>query len=128
MNQWTSEVRGIMSLLSSKHLLPFHIGGIFIHNQLEAFIIASKLNHSTIQIHVEKANKDIRGLYPAILKELLEHHFQNEKWVNREEDMGLENLRRSKQSLHPVKMIHKYRIYENQTIIEKANDHDLRRY
>lgn len=121
----TSEVRGIMSLLSSKHLLPFHIGGIFIHNQLEAFIIASKLNHSTIQIHVEKANKDIRGLYPAILKELLEHHFQNEKWVNREEDMGLENLRRSKQSLHPVKMIHKYRIYENQTIIEKANDHDL---
>lgn len=118
----TSEVRGIMSLLSSKHLLDFEIGGIFIDNQMEAFIIASRLNHSTIQIHVEKANKKIRGLYPAILKELLEHHFQDEKWINREEDMGLENLRRSKQSLHPVKMIHKYRIYENHTVIKKANE------
>lgn len=120
----TSEVRGIMSLLSSQNLLPFHIGGIFIHHQLEAFIIASQLNHSTIQIHVEKANKDIRGLYPAILKELLDHHYHDEKWVNREEDMGLENLRRSKQSLHPVKMIYKYRIYENQTVIQKAEAED----
>ena len=120
----TSEVRGIMSLLSSKHLLPIHIGGIFINHQLEAFIIASRLNHSTIQIHVEKANKDIRGLYPAILKELLEHHYHEEKWVNREEDMGLENLRRSKQSLHPVKMVKKYRIYERNITIQKAKEED----
>lgn len=120
----TSEVRGIISLLSSNGLLKFHIGGIFIHNQLEAFIIASRLNHSTIQIHVEKANKDIRGLYPAILKELLDHHFLDEVWVNREEDMGLDNLRRSKQALHPIRMIEKYRIYENQTFIQKAEDND----
>ena len=92
--------------------MDFEVGGIFIDEQMEAFIIASRLKHSTIQIHVEKANKEIRGLYPAILKELLEHHFPDEKYVNREEDMGLENLRKSKQSLHPLKMIHKYCIYE----------------
>lgn len=121
----TSEVRGIMYLLSSKHLLDFEVGGIFINGQMEAFIIASRLKHSTIQIHVEKANKDIRGLYPAILKELLENHFPDEKYVNREEDMGLENLRKSKQSLHPIKMVKKYCITLNDSYIVKANDDDF---
>lgn len=120
----TSEVRGIMYLLSSKHLLDFEVGGIFIDGHMEAFIIASRLKHSTIQIHVEKANKDIRGLYPAILKEMLEHHFPDECMINREEDMGLENLRKSKQSLHPIKMIHKYCITEKKLEISQANDCD----
>ena len=92
---------------------------------MEAFIIASRLKHSTIQIHVEKANKDIRGLYPAILKEMLEHHFPDEQYVNREEDMGLENLKKSKLSLHPIKMIEKYRIYEKDEYIGQASDDDL---
>ena len=120
----TSEVRGIMSLLSSKHLLDFEVGGIFIDGHMEAFIIASRLKQSTVQIHVEKANKEIRGLYPAILKELLEHHFIDEKYVNREEDMGLENLRKSKQSLHPLKMIHKYRITLQKIEIRQAKIDD----
>ncbi len=120
----TSEVRGIMSLLSYHDVIDFKIGGIFINERLEAFIIASKLNHSTIQIHVEKANKDIRGLYPALLKEFLGHHYKGYLYINREEDMGLENLRKSKLSLHPIKMIHKYRIYERKIEISKATNDD----
>ena len=121
----TSEVRGIMSLLSSQHCLDFEMGGIFIDQHLEAFIIASRLKHETVQIHVEKANKAIRGLYPAILKEMLSRHYSEEKYVNREEDMGLENLKKSKQSLHPIKMIHKYRITLKNFRVEKAKDSDI---
>ena len=121
----TSEVKGIMYLLSSRHMLEFEVGGIFINGQMEAFIIASRLKHSTIQIHVEKANKDIRGLYPAILKEMLEHHFPDEQYVNREEDMGLENLKKSKLTLHPIKMNEKNRIYEKDEYIGQASDDDL---
>lgn len=120
----TSEIFGIMYLLSSKHLLDFEVGGIFIDGVMEAFIIASKLKHQTIQIHVEKANKNIRGLYPAILKEMLEHHFPDELYINREEDMGLENLRKSKQSLHPIKMIHKYKITKKNIHMKKASVKD----
>lgn len=120
----TSEIFGIMFLLSTKHLLDFEVGGIFIDNVMQAFIIASKLNHSTIQIHVEKANKHIRGLYPAILKEMLEHHFPDELYINREEDMGLENLKKSKLSLHPIKMINKYKIYLKDIKIRQAKDRD----
>lgn len=89
----TSEIRGIMTLLSYQNQLDFKAAGIFIDGEMEAFTIASMLKHQTIQIHVEKANKDIRGLYPAILKHLLENSYPDALYVNREEDMGLENLR-----------------------------------
>jgi len=120
----TSEIFGIMYLLSSKHLLDFEVGGIFIDDVMQAFIIASKLPHDTVQIHVEKANKNIRGLYPAILKEMLEHHFEGALYINREEDMGLENLRKSKKALHPCKMIEKYRLTLRQTCVLKATIDD----
>lgn len=119
-----SEIYGIMYLLSAKNLLNFEVGGIFIDNVMEAFIIASKINHNTVQIHVEKANKNIRGLYPAILKELLEHHFHEELYINREDDMGLDNLRKAKMSLHPIKMIKKYRVTLNKLYIDLANSTD----
>jgi hypothetical protein len=114
-----AEVFGILLLLSA-NLLDIKAGAIYINHKMEAFIIASKINDSTVQIHVEKANKNIRGLYPAILKELLEHHYKDELYVNREDDMGLENLRKAKLSLHPIYMVEKYRIYENNTYITNA--------
>ncbi|MBO6047246.1 MAG: GNAT family N-acetyltransferase [Erysipelotrichaceae bacterium] len=120
----TSEVHGILYLLSSNHLLDIKLGGIFIKNELKAFIIASPLKHNTIQIHVEKADKTIRGLYPAILKEFLEHEYPNYEYVNREEDMGLENLRISKKRLHPAFMIEKYRIFRNWSSMGKATATD----
>ncbi len=121
----TSEVRGVMYLLSSKNILDFEVGGIFIAGKMEAFAIASRLKHSTVQIHVEKANKDIRGLYPAILKSMLERHYSDVLYVNREEDMGLENLRKSKRALHPIKMINKYIITRKNIQILQANIQDL---
>lgn len=120
----TSEIYGIMNLLSNHSKLNFKVGGIFIDEVMQAFIIASRLNHQTIQIHVEKANKKIRGLYPAILKEFLEHHYSDDLYINREEDMGLDNLKKSKLALHPIKMIHKYRITLKNFSIQQASDHD----
>lgn len=121
----TSEIYGILYLLSTRHLLKFEVGGIFIDDVMEAFIIASQLNHQTIQIHVEKANKNIRGLYPAILKELLERHYKEDLYINREEDMGLDNLRKSKLALHPIKMIKKYKITLKNLHIMQAHDNDF---
>ena len=52
-----SEYIGIVYLLVHRHELEIKTGCIYINGQLEAFIIGSLLKHSTVQIHVEKANK-----------------------------------------------------------------------
>lgn len=120
-----SEVYAILYLLSSDHMLDIKMGGIFIDDELKAFTIASPLNHSTIQMHIEKADKNIRGLYPAICKEFLEHEFPGYKYVNREEDMGLENLRIAKTQLHPCMMIEKSRVFINDSSMALANSEDV---
>ena len=120
-----SEYIGIVYLLVHRHELNIKTGCIYIDNKLEAFIIASPLKHNTIQIHVEKANKDIRGLYVAIGKFFLEKNYEGYEFVNREEDMGLESLRKAKQMLHPIKMIKKYTIVLNEQSIVQADDNDL---
>lgn len=121
----TSEVFGIMYLLSTQDQLPIKIGGIFINDELKAFMIGSPLKHETIQIHIEKADKTIRGLYVTLRKEFLEHECADFKYVNREEDMGIENLRISKERMHPCKMVEKSRIYINDAIVDQANDEDI---
>ena len=54
------------------------------------------------QILIEKADIDYPGLYAVINQKFLEHEWAGTKLVNREEDMGVEGLRKAKQSYHPV--------------------------
>ncbi|MDD2495013.1 MAG: GNAT family N-acetyltransferase [Thomasclavelia sp.] len=103
-----SEFQAIMYLLFNKDSLSIKTGCIYIDNKLEAFTIASPLNHNTIEIHIEKANKNIRGLYVAIGKMFLENNYHDYELVNREEDMGMFSLRKSKMNLHPCKFVEKY--------------------
>lgn len=120
-----SEYIGIVYLLVHRHELNIKTGCIYIDDQLEAFIIGSPLKHRTVQIHVEKANREIRGLYVAIGKFFLENNFRDFEYVNREEDMGLESLRKAKQMLHPIKMVKKYDVVLNNLTVKKATDDDL---
>ena len=64
--------------------------------------------------HVEKANTELRGLYNYLEKEFLLHSYPKTGFVNREDDMGLENLRRTKESMHPVRLERKYTILEKE--------------
>ena len=84
------------------------VGGIYIDEKLEAFTFGEMLNDDTVVVHVEKANPEIRGLYVAINKLFLENEFPNVEFVNREEDLGLEGLRKAKLSYKPIKLVEKY--------------------
>ncbi|EPZ55659.1 hypothetical protein H477_3018 [[Clostridium] sordellii ATCC 9714] len=63
-------------------------------------------------IHIEKANPEIRGLYPYINQQFLVNEFPDVELVNREEDLGLEGLRKAKLSYHPCKFVEKYTVTE----------------
>ncbi len=119
-----NELKGI------KHLLDYGIDifccGIYIDGILEAVSISSLLNDKTVQIHVEKANRTIRGIYVALLKFMLEHQYKDILYINREDDIGVEGLIVAKTQLHPIKKLKKYMIVEKNLSIKKAKDKDLK--
>ncbi len=83
-------------------------GAILIDGKVAAFTFGEKLNSDTAVIHVEKADSNIRGIYTAINQSFVEHEWSDMIYINREEDMGLDGLRRAKESYRPIKMIEKF--------------------
>ena len=107
------ELKGIKELIRHSNDMNLDMFGVFIDGKLEAFTLGTYLKREeTAYIHVEKANPEIRGLYPFINQQFLIHCFPTAKWVNREDDMGLEGLRKAKMSYNPAFMAKKYNVYE----------------
>ena len=105
------EVHGIHEILKNCSTLPVEMGGVYIDDKMEAFTIGSlNARENMAVIHIEKANPDIRGLYQYINREFLIHEFPDVKLVNREDDLGLEGLRKAKMSYNPVGFERKYLI------------------
>lgn len=90
--------------------LNLKAGAILIDGKLEAFTLGEPLNPETVVIHIEKANPAFDGLYPMINQAFLENQWSDYRFVNREQDLGEEGLRRAKESYFPDHMIHKYTI------------------
>lgn len=84
-------------------------GGIIkINGKPAAFTVGEEINDQTYLIHFEKALKDYDGLYPAINNEFAARKLSKYKYINREEDMGIEGLRRAKLSYRPAILLEKY--------------------
>lgn len=109
-----SEFKAIKRIFKNYEKLKdtLKISGIYIDSKLEAFSIGEMLNDNMAVIHVEKANADTRGLYPYINQQFLLNEFSDVEFVNREEDLGIEGLRKAKLSYHPVKFAEKYTVIE----------------
>jgi len=85
-------------------------GAILIDEKVEAFTLGEPLNSETVVIHIEKANPAYDGLYPAINQAFLEQEWSGYTYVNREQDLGEEGLRKAKESYFPHHMVNKYAI------------------
>ena len=81
-------------------------------NEVLAMTMGSRLSENTFDIHFEKARDDADGAYPAINCEFarfLRMKYPEVKFLNREDDMGLEGLRKAKLSYYPDHMVEKYK-------------------
>lgn len=76
-------------------------GAIRVNGRIIAFTIGEKLTEDTFVVHVEKAFGEIHGAYTIINQQFIEHEASKFKYINREEDMGLESLRKAKLSYQP---------------------------
>lgn len=109
----TSEETGVFRIFENCFLLDSKIGGVYIDNKLEAYSIGC-YNPATkyAYIHIEKANPEIRGLYNYINQQFLIHEFPEAEFVNREDDLGQEGLRKAKMTYRPAYLAEKYIIRE----------------
>lgn len=75
-----------------------------------AMTMGSRMFEDTVDVHFEKALPDVNGAYPAINREFaryIREKYPEVRFLDREEDMGLEGLRRAKQSYYPHHMVRK---------------------
>lgn len=78
--------------------------------KIVGFTIGEQLNSDTFVVHIEKASSEVQGAYPAICNEFARRYAGSFKYINREEDLGIEGLRKSKLSYHPVFLHEKYTV------------------
>lgn len=104
------EIDGIEYILDHVDALESKLAGIYIKEKLEALTIGSLINDNEAVIHVEKANHSFRGLYPYINQQFLLEVFPSVDLVNREDDLGIEGLRKAKLSYEPLRLEDKYTI------------------
>lgn len=73
-----------------------------------AIAVGEEINSGVYVQHFEKALDDYNGIYAVINNQFAIHHLQNYEYVNREEDMGIEGLRKAKLSYHPDILLEKF--------------------
>ena len=86
-------------------------GGILRQDgEIVGITIGEQLNSDTFVVHIEKALSDVNGAYPMLCNQFAKAYAADSRYINREEDMGIEGLRRSKLSYHPEFMLDKYTV------------------
>ena len=109
----TAEKSAIRRAFDAYEELGLYGGVLLVDGHVAAFTYGSAMSDDTFCTHIEKADSMMDGIFPMInrsfARALAERGF---RYVNREEDMGLAGLRRSKQSFYPVRLQEKISVRE----------------
>lgn len=82
-------------------------GAIVVDGKIIAFTYGSPINQNTFGVHVEKADVNYEGIFSLINQEFSSRIPEQYIYINREEDLGLEGLRKSKLSYNPTLLLEK---------------------
>lgn len=99
-----AEMDAIREMVSLTDRLDVYSTAIYVAGELVAFAMGERLSPDTAVEHFEKASEEYRGLYQLVCREFCLALPEEIRFVNREEDMGLENLRQAKEALKPDRM------------------------
>ena len=105
-----TEKRSVLRALDNMEELNLIGGTIYIDNKLCAFTVGERLHPHMQLIHIEKGDTDFDGIFPMINQQYVLHECSDVELINREEDMGVEGMRKAKRSYQPIKMIEKHLI------------------
>lgn len=102
------ELISIKNLVKNMELLNLEGIAVYVEGKIAAFSIGERLNEKLAVIHIEKGDKDVNGVYSFIARTLIDKCFSNAEIINREQDLGIEGLRKAKMSYYPLKLEKKF--------------------
>ena len=85
---------------------------VYIKGTVVGYVAGVSLNDECMDEVIEKGRKDIVGIYQLLCNEFALLLCKGYKYINREEDLGVEGLRRAKTSYQPLFMLKKYIVKE----------------
>ena len=103
-----NERRALIYALHNFEALGLTGGILHVNSKIVAFTFGMPINHETFGVHVEKADTSIEGAYAMINYEFANRIPEQYIYINREEDLGIEGLRKAKLSYQPVTILEKY--------------------
>lgn len=113
-NDLCFEFQGIQDLMHNWETLSNRgvVGQIiYVAGQPQAMTIAEPLNSDMFLIHIEKARTGFNGIYAAINHAMANVAWPTYTYINREQDMGIEGMRKAKRSYHPHHLVKKYDLH-----------------
>ena len=94
-----------------QHFCALHLSGALLRvdGKIVAYAMGEKMpDGKTYCTHFEKASPDYLTAYAVINKLFAENSLKDFQYINREDDAGVENLRKAKASYHPEYLVKKY--------------------
>jgi len=90
------------------HFEELEFTGLILYAEADqpvGFSMGNRISEDTFDVNFEKAFAHVQGAYPMINREFARHIRENVpeiRYLNREDDMGIEGLRKAKESYHPI--------------------------
>lgn len=81
---------------------------IRIAGKIAGISTGEELTKDTVVIHCERGDTNFKGIYNCINQEFCEKQWSSYKFINREEDLGIEGLRQAKLTYRPDLLLYKY--------------------
>ena len=103
-----AEKRALGEILDSDVGIEYKGALIRVDGRVVAITLGSPINSFTFDIHYEKADKDFATAYTVINREFASRELADYNYINREDDLGLEGLRKAKLSYKPEIILEKY--------------------
>jgi hypothetical protein len=106
-----SENRAILRILDHWDAFDRILGGaLFVDTIMAAYTLAEPLASDTLVIHFEKGCPAYKGAYQAINQLFLARSASGFRFVNREQDIDSEGLRKAKLSYNPIDFLRKSKV------------------
>ena len=108
------------------HIDELHIvgGTLWVEGRMVAFTFGARINAEAFDVCVEKADTAYEGAYAMINNEFVSRLPEDITYINREEDLGLEGLRKAKLSYQPDLILDK--MTATLTAVSRETEEEMR--